>query len=87
MKILMIGLGGIGQRHTRNLRALLGANAQITAYRVRRQMHVLTPVMGADNDRNVENEYMIRTFSNLEEALQKNLISLLSAILAVCTFR
>ena len=69
MKILMIGLGGIGQRHTRNLRALLGANAQITAYRVRRQMHVLTPVMGADNDRNVENEYMIRTFSNLEEAL------------------
>jgi hypothetical protein len=24
MKILMVGLGGIGQRHLRNLRALLG---------------------------------------------------------------
>ena len=69
MKILMIGLGGIGQRHTRNLRALLGDSAEIIAYRVRRQMHVVTPVMGADRNRNVENEYMIRTFSNLEEAL------------------
>lgn len=71
MKILMIGLGGIGQRHTRNLRALLGANVEIIAYRVRRQMHVVTPVMGADRDRNVENEYMIRTFSKLEEALDE----------------
>jgi predicted dehydrogenase len=69
VKILMIGLGGIGQRHVRNLRALLSDSAEIIAYRVRRQMHVVTPVMGADRNRNVENEYMIRTFSNLEEAL------------------
>ena len=69
MKILMIGLGGIGQRHVRNLRALLGATAEIIAYRVRRQMHVVTPTMAADRNRNVENEYMIGTFSNLEEAL------------------
>jgi predicted dehydrogenase len=69
VKILMVGLGGIGQRHARNLRALLGESAEIIAYRVRRQMHVVTPAMGADRDRNVENEYMIRTFSSLEEAL------------------
>ena len=54
VKILMIGLGGIGQRHTRNLRALLGNGVEIIAYRVRRQMHVVTPTMGADTDRNVE---------------------------------
>ena len=71
MKILMIGLGGIGQRHVRNLRALLGATAEIIAYRVRRQMHLVTPTMGADRDRNVENEYMIRTFSSLEKALEE----------------
>lgn len=69
MKILMIGLGGIGQRHARNLRALLGPGAEIMAYRVRRQTHVVTPVMAADSSRNVEEEYAIRAFSNLEEAL------------------
>jgi predicted dehydrogenase len=67
----MIGLGGIGQRHTRNLRFLLGDTAEIIAYRVRRQMHLVTPAMGADASRNVEDEYSIRVFSSLEEALAK----------------
>jgi predicted dehydrogenase len=69
MKILMIGLGGIGQRHTRNLRALLGNRAEIIAYRVRRQTHVVTPTMGADATRNVEEEYSIRVFPSIGAAL------------------
>jgi predicted dehydrogenase len=69
VKILIIGLGGIGQRHTRNLRALLGDSVEIIAYRVRRLTHVVTPTMGADQERNVEEVYNIRTFSSLEEAL------------------
>ena len=69
MKILMIGLGGIGQRHTRNLRALLGDSVEIIAYRVRRLTHVVTPTMGADAERNVEEVYNIRTFHALDEAL------------------
>jgi len=69
MKVLVIGLGGIGQRHTRNLRALLGNTVEIIAYRVRRQTHVVTPAMGADASRNVEDEYSIRVFSNLDDAL------------------
>jgi predicted dehydrogenase len=69
MKILMIGLGGIGQRHTRNLRALLGKSAEIIAYRVRRLTHLVTPTMGADATRNVEEEYSIRVFPSLEAAL------------------
>ncbi len=69
MKILMIGLGGIGQRHTRNLRALLGSTAEIIAYRVRRQTHVVTPAMDADPNRNVEDEYSIRVYPSLDEAL------------------
>lgn len=71
MKILMIGLGGIGQRHTRNLRALLGDSVEIIAYRVRRQMHVVTPTMGADESRNVESFYSIRAFQDLQEALSE----------------
>jgi predicted dehydrogenase len=69
MRILMIGLGGIGQRHTRNLRALLGDSAEIIAYRVRRQMHMVTPTMGADANRNVEDEYSIRVVLSLDQAL------------------
>jgi predicted dehydrogenase len=69
VKILIIGLGGIGQRHTRNLRALLGDSVEIIAYRVRRLTHVVTPTMGADQERNVEEVYNIRTFHSLDEAL------------------
>jgi predicted dehydrogenase len=69
MKILMIGLGGIGQRHTRNLRSLYGDKIEISAWRVRRQSHVVTPTMGADSSRSVEKEYSISVFSTLEEAL------------------
>jgi predicted dehydrogenase len=69
LKILMVGLGGIGQRHTRNLRALLGNSVEIIAYRVRRLTHVVTPAMGADVERNVEEVYNIRTFHLLDEAL------------------
>jgi predicted dehydrogenase len=69
VKVLIIGLGGIGQRHIRNLRALLGDSVEIIAYRVRRLTHVVTPTMGADQERNVEEVYNIRTFSSLDEAL------------------
>lgn len=69
MKILMIGMGGIGQRHTRNLRALLGDTVEIIAYRVRRQTLVVTPTMGVAEGKNVEEEYSIRVFSDLNEAL------------------
>jgi predicted dehydrogenase len=69
MKALIVGLGGIGQRHTRNLRALIGDRVEIIAHRVRGLTHVVTPTLGVDRDRNVEEEYGIRTFSDLAEAL------------------
>jgi predicted dehydrogenase len=69
VKILIIGLGGIGQRHTRNLRAILGDSVDIIAYRTRRLTHVVTPTMGADTERNVEEVYNITTFTDLDEAL------------------
>jgi predicted dehydrogenase len=69
MKILMVGLGGIGQRHLRNLRALLGEEVEIIAYRVRRLSRVITPTLQADGERDVERVYGVQVFEDLEQAL------------------
>ena len=69
MKVLLVGLGGIGQRHARNLRTLLGANVDLIAYRSRGLPGVVTPQLGLDTTRDVEREYNIRRFDTLESAL------------------
>ncbi|ABF41848.1 oxidoreductase [Candidatus Koribacter versatilis Ellin345] len=69
MKVLMVGLGGVGQRHLRNLRTILGDKAEVLAYRVRRDTAVVTPTLQLDNDRNVEQEYGVRVFGDLTQAL------------------
>jgi predicted dehydrogenase len=71
MKSLIVGLGGIGQRHVRNLRALLGYDVEILAYRVRKLTQVITPTLQADTDRDVEREYQLRVFGDLELALEE----------------
>jgi predicted dehydrogenase len=69
MKVLAIGLGGIGQRHLRNVRALLGDSAEVLAYRVRGLSGVVTPALTLDATRNIESEYRLRVLDNLESAL------------------
>jgi predicted dehydrogenase len=69
VKILIAGLGSIGQRHARNLRALLGDRLQLIAYRTRALPGVITEQMTIDPATSVEARYAIRSFSNLEEAL------------------
>lgn len=71
MKILMVGLGAIGQRHARNLRTVLQDHVELLAYRVRGLSHVVTPKLQADASRNVEQEYSIQAFSDLEQALSQ----------------
>jgi predicted dehydrogenase len=72
MKILIVGLGSTGQRHARNLRALLGDDVELLAWRVRGLTHVLTPTLQADASRNVEEEYNIKAFDNLDLALAEH---------------
>jgi len=72
MKVLMVGLGGIGQRHVRNLRTLLGDSVEILAYRVRRLPHLVTPFLQADRSRDVELVYNIRSFDTLAAALSES---------------
>lgn len=69
LKILLVGLGSIGQRHARNLRAILGDNLELLAYRVRRLDHVINPDLTINPRENVEAKYGIKTYLNLKHAL------------------
>jgi predicted dehydrogenase len=69
MNVLIIGLGGVGQRHARNLRALLGDRVELSAYRVRGLTHVIGPTLQVDEHRSVERELGIRAFPDLAAAL------------------
>ena len=69
MKILMIGLGGIGQRHARNIRRLMGDSVEVFAYRVRGLTHEITQKLTVNDQANVEKLLDIRSYTNLDEAL------------------
>jgi predicted dehydrogenase len=68
LKILIVGLGSIGQRHARNLRTLLGEEVELLAVRTRRN----SPVIGLDMRAEAgdpEVVYGIRSFDDLDDAL------------------
>jgi len=69
LKFLVVGLGGIGQRHTRNLRMLFGGNCEIIAYRVRGDSPILTDALQIDSPSGLEERYGIRPFDRLDAAL------------------
>lgn len=69
MRFLVVGLGGIGQRHVRNLRTLLGPDAEILAYRVRRDSPTLTDSLAVEPGGSVEEKYGLRVFADLDAAL------------------
>ncbi|MCX6007652.1 MAG: Gfo/Idh/MocA family oxidoreductase [Chloroflexi bacterium] len=71
MKILMVGLGGIGQRHVRNLRALLGSDVDILAYRVRRLSQTITDQLSIEAAVEVEEKYNLHVYYDLDEALEQ----------------
>src|SRR2546421_1481478 len=69
LKALFCGLGSIGQRHVRNLRALMGDAVDILAYRKRGLTRVLNPDMTVRSGADLESTYGIRPFDNLDAAL------------------
>jgi predicted dehydrogenase len=68
MRILLAGLGSVGQRHVRNLRAVLGDSVELMAYRVRGLNHVLTADMRIEAG-DVEKKYGVTAFASLDAAL------------------
>lgn len=65
MKILLVGLGGAGQRHVRNFREILGTAGRFFAYRSRGRAEVITTDFRVDPSRSLE----IETRPSLEAAL------------------
>lgn len=71
MKILMIGLGSIGQRHLRNIKRVYGDKAEIIAYRVRGLKRTFSDDMKIRENVSLEEEFNIQSFSDLQEALSE----------------
>jgi predicted dehydrogenase len=72
MKALFIGLGGIGQRHLRNLKEVMGDNLEIIAYRVRNSSQVITDKLTIEEGIDIQSHYGIKVFHNLSDALSEN---------------
>jgi predicted dehydrogenase len=69
VRVLFFGLGGIGQRHLRNLRQLLGDELDVHAYRVRRQRIKLRDNLSIDEGADLEQDYGVTVHHDLDDAL------------------
>lgn len=69
MRILFCGLGGIGQRHLRNLRNLLGEQLEVHAYRVRGQRIKLQDNLSVEEGADLEVDYGVIVHRDLDSAL------------------
>lgn len=69
MKILVTGLGSIGQRHVRNLIQLYGDTIELSAYRTRGRDLVLDDSMTATFGTQPEEAYNIKTYKSLGRSL------------------
>jgi predicted dehydrogenase len=71
MKVLFVGLGSIGQRHLRNLRALNGNTIEIIAWRVRGLNQVVTDEMRLEEGADHASRYNYREVPSLEAGLSE----------------
>jgi predicted dehydrogenase len=69
MIVLVAGLGGIGQRHIRNLRASLGSDVEIIGFDLRNDVPVLTDQLQVEAGSRLEQKYNLHIFQDLELAL------------------
>ena len=70
MRILMIGLGSIGQRHLRNIKRTFGDEHEIIAYRTRRLQQTFSDDLKIREGVSLEEEYNLTVYTDLDEALK-----------------
>ena len=68
-KVLMVGLGGAGQRHLRILRQLLPDATVFSTYRHSGRTPLLRPDFTVEHGQNIEAVYGLKVFPSLESAL------------------
>lgn len=68
MKVLFLGLGGVGQRHLRNLRQIR-PDVRIGAVRHTGRTFEITPELRADAAINIEEKYAIACYPDLDTAV------------------
>lgn len=68
MRALFLGLGGVGQRHLRNLRHLV-PDAEIAAVRSLGRAFEIGPTLTADHSVDIVAKYAIRCFATIERAV------------------
>ena len=70
MRILFCGLGGIGQRHLRNLRRIIPQNQlEVHAYRVLGRTEKLTDTLTIEPGRSILDDYGITVHAEIDQAL------------------
>ncbi|MEW6092426.1 MAG: Gfo/Idh/MocA family oxidoreductase [Chloroflexota bacterium] len=69
MKILIVGLGGIGQRHLRNLLTVLGNSAEVRAVDPRADIPVLTDKLTVEPGLTLHQKYGLHIYADLESGL------------------
>ncbi|MDW8227736.1 MAG: Gfo/Idh/MocA family oxidoreductase [Anaerolineales bacterium] len=69
MKFLIVGLGGIGQRHLRNLLTVLGEQAEIRAVSPRTDLPVLTDKLTVEQGITLQEKYGLHIYPDLDSGL------------------
>jgi len=69
LKVLMVGMGGVGQRHARNLRTLLGPRLTLSAYRTRPGAPVISERMQIEPGADMASSHQLTEFTHLDAAL------------------
>ena len=69
MKILIAGLGGIGQRHLRNLVTILGGSSDIRAVDPRVNIPVLTDKLQVEDDATLQDKYGLHIYPDLDAGI------------------
>ena len=71
-KVLIIGLGSVGQRHVRNIRQIYGDSISMIAFRKRKDSPVINADMTIQEGKSIEEEYNILSYDTLEDALAES---------------
>ena len=72
-KVLFVGLGGVGQRHLRNFRQLMGYSVEVFAYRKRNAQFVLNNKLEIVEGETLNEKYDVKCVDTLEEAFAQGI--------------